>query len=97
MGASPQIPATIYATLAKDFDKQTVAVQDDRKAIAKRIRKLYDKEIDDGSNDFNDDDLDCYEELIVLGLAERCDRCKLGYTKWSKPDHGKNKCEESAE
>jgi len=94
MGASPFVPASVYMILANKFDQQTVSVQEDRQAIAKKFRKLYEGGHVGSDADFNDDDLDCYEELVVLGLAKRCDRCKKGYTAWSKDEHGKGKCEE---
>lgn len=92
MGASTAVPATLYKMLAKDFDQQDLNVQADRRALAKKIRKLYDSSDVGSDADFNDDDLDCYEELAVLGVAKRCTRCTMGFTAWSKDEHGPGKC-----
>ena len=92
MSASPQILAFVLANLAHKFDEQTKSVQKERKQLAKDIRELY-KSSDIGCDgDFNDNDLDCYEELVTLGLAEKCKICKKGYTEWSEDCHGIGLC-----
>lgn len=92
MGADPTAFANMYAFLAKDFDKQDEKVQEERKRIARFIYKMTET---DGSScfDFSDGDLDCYDELGVLGLAKRCKTCQGWFTKQTKDDHGKDLCE----
>ena len=86
MGADPTPFARIYRALAENFEHQLNAVQDERRRIAAEVRAAHAPE------DFNDDDLDEYEALAVLGLAERCRRCGGGYTAWSASDHAGLAC-----
>ena len=88
MGADPSVFVEIYRALAKGFDDLPLDVQADRRKIAKAVYRAHDR------IDFNDDDLDCYEELLTLGLAKRCNICRRAYTDWSKEDHGGGMCDE---
>lgn len=86
MGADPTAFAVLYRHLAKGFDKLPDVVKKDRKATAKVLRLAHD------DVDFNDDDLDEWEALIVLGIAKRCSVCNAGYTDWNMEDHGSGVC-----
>jgi hypothetical protein len=86
---SAGVAAVIYWHLAKNFHEQPLEVRSDRRELAEAVRSAF------HDCDFNDDSLDSYEELTVLGLAQRCQRCKHGYTEWSEDTHGEGNCEEA--
>ncbi len=96
MGADPTVFAKMYEFLAKDFDEQPDVVKEERRRIAKFIYKMPDAKWAQsmGDFDFNDDDLDAYEDLGVLGIANLCEDCNYHFTKWSKDQHGKGKCDQ---
>lgn len=86
MGADPTAFAKVYRALARDIARQPEAVQVDRKKIARAARRAHEAE------DFNDDDLDEYEALVVLGIGWRCRHCGKGYTDYSRGDHAGGAC-----
>lgn len=76
----------IFEVLAKDIDKKPQLVQDDRRALAKRIYKLQER------LDFSDDDMGVDDALLALGLAEKCRWCERPVTKGSERYHKKGEC-----
>lgn len=99
MGASTAVPSEVFCKLAAGFDKLPLVVQDDRRELARKFREMYSSGRVGSDGDFNDGDLDCYEQLATLGIAKRCGWCGgMFTTDWEVAEHGpKTGCDDYAE